>query len=149
MSTSWRTSSWIGAAIGVVAAFVLTWLVREGWQVLLSAVQEGVATIAGPGWLLVALGVVLVAVVVGADFHPLISAVPAAWFLLLFGPSLAGMQMGTPRWYPDWMTSYLLQAISPAAFIVTGVLVAGTIAAYVRRLFASKPAVVEPEEAHP
>lgn len=150
MSISWRTSSWIGAAIGVVAAVVLTWLVREGWQVLLSAVQEGVATIAGPGWLLVALGVVLVAVVVGADFHPLIAAVPAAWFLLLFGPTLAGMEMGTPGWYPDWMTSYSLQAISPAPFIVTGVLVAGTIAAYVRhRLFASEPAAAEPEEAHP
>lgn len=149
MSPSWRTSSWIGAAIGVVAAVVLTWLVREGWQVLLSAVQEGVATIAGPGWLLVALGVVLVLIVVGADCHPLIAAVPAAWFLLLFGPSLTGMQMGTPRWYPDWMTSYALQAISPAAFIVTGVLVAGTVAAYVRqRLFASEPEAVEPEEAH-
>lgn len=150
MSPSWRTSSWIGAAIGVVAAVVLTWLVREGWQVLLSAVQEGVATIAGPGWLLVALGVVLVVIVVGADFHPLIAAVPAAWFLLLFGPSLAGMQMGTPRWYPDWMISYALQAISPAAFIVTGVLVAGTIAAYVRHSpSASEPTTVESEEAHP
>lgn len=148
MSTSWRTSSWIGAAIGVVAAVVLTWLVREGWRALLSAVQEGVATIAGPGWLLLAVGVILVAVVVGAEFHPLIAAVPAAWFLLLFGSFLAGMAMGTPGWYPDWMTSYALQAISPAAFIVTGVLVAGAIAAYVRRLFASEPGAAEPEEAH-
>lgn len=59
------------------------------------------------------------------------------------------MALGTPRWYPDWTTSYLLQAINPAAFIVTGVLVAGTITAYVRRLFASEPAALEPEEAHP
>lgn len=84
MRTAWRTSPWIGAAIGVVAAAVLTWLVREGWQAFLSSGQEGF-NIAGPGWLLLTLGVTLVAIVVASEFHPLISAVPAVWFLLLFG----------------------------------------------------------------
>lgn len=100
---------------------------------------------AGPAWLLFDLGVILVAVVVGAEFHPLISAVPAAWFLLLFGFSLLGMAT-VPGWYPDWMTSTVLLATSPAPFIVAGVLVAATITAYVRRRFASEPEAVEIEE---
>lgn len=146
MRSTWRISPWIGAAIGVVVAAVLTWLVREGWQALLSRVQEGGLAVAGPGWLLLALGVILVAVVVGSEFHPLISAVPAAWFLLLFGFSLVGMTT-LPDWYPDWIASTVMLAISPAPFIVAGVLVAATITAYVRHsLFASKPVAAEMDE---
>ncbi len=59
------------------------------------------------------------------------------------------MAMGTPGWYPEWMISYILQAISPAAYMVTGVLVAGTITAFVRRRLSSPgPADVGAEEAH-
>lgn len=147
MRRQWRTSVWTGAAIGVAAAGVLTWLVRDGWQALMSALGDGVA-LAGPGLLLLGVGAILTAIVVGAQFHPLISAVPAAWFLLLFGPSLALGVAGTPGWYPDWMRSYFLLAVSPAVFIVTGVLVATTIQVYVwRRPFSSQPAAVEAEEA--
>lgn len=142
----WRTSAWSGALIGVVAAGVLTWLVREGVQAFRSGAQSGVTSLAGPGWLLLAVGAVLVLVVGGADFHPLIPAVPAVWFLLLFGPLLVGVA-GLPDWYPEWMRSYFLVTGSAAVFIVTGVLVAATVAAFVRRrLFASEPADVEAEE---
>lgn len=131
MRSRWRTSYWSGAAIGVVAAVVLTWLVREGWQAFVSAGQEGLA-FAKPGWLLVLVGTVLTATVVGAQFHPLIPAVPAVWFLLLFGPGLIGDFRPTD-WYPEWMQTYILVAMSPAVFVVIGVLAAATIAAYVWR----------------
>lgn len=147
IGSHWRTSAWSGAAIGIVAAVVLTWLVLEGVQAFLSAMQRGATTLAGPGWLLLAVGAVLVVVVVGADFHPLIPAVPAVWFLLLFGPLLVGVG-ALPDWYPEWMTSYFLKTGSAAVYIVTGVLVAGTIAALVRRrLVSSEHAAVEDEEA--
>lgn len=145
METPWRISPWIGATIGVVAAGALTWLAREGWQAFVSSGQQGF-DFAGPGWLLLGLGVILLAVVFGSEFHPLISAVPAVWFLLLFGFTLLGMEV-IPDWYPEWMTSYVLVTMSPAVFVVIGVLVGATITAYVRRsLFASEPVAAEMEE---
>lgn len=148
MRSHWRTSPWSGAAIGVVVAAVLTWLVREGVQALRFAttrVDEG--ALASAFWLLLAVGVILAVVVFAAQLHPLIAGVPAAWFLVVFGPVLLGV-LGTPNWYPEWMRSYFLQVGGEAAFVVTGVLVAATITAFFRRrLFSSEPANVDVGEA--
>jgi len=129
---TWRMSTWSGAAIGVAAAAVLTWLLREGVETFFASARlarDG-GTFAGSGWLGFALGAVVAAVVFGAQFHPLISAVPAAWFLILFGPSLFGV-VGAPDWYPDWMRSYVPRLLSVAVFVVTGLLVAVTLKVYV------------------
>lgn len=144
-----RLSAWSGATIGVVVAAALSWFVREAVQALRFAatrtVDEGALT--GAFWMLVAVGVILVAVVFAAQLHPLIAAVPAAWFLVVFGPVLLGV-LGTPNWYPEWVRSYYLQVGGEAAFVVTGVLVAATITAFFRRRpFSSEPASVDVGEA--
>lgn len=146
-----RISPWSGAAIGIFAAAVLTWLLRESAQALRSALRsfdatESAGALAGAFWLLLAFGAILVAIVLAAQFHPLISAVPAAWFLVVFGPVLVGV-LGTPDWYPEWVRSYFLETASEAGPLITGVLVAGTVAAYVRRRRSSpEPADVEAQE---
>lgn len=137
MNSHWRISPWSGAAVGVVAAVALAWLLRESAQALRSALRSvdnavGAGALMGAFWLLLAFGVILVATVLVAKFQPLISAVPAAWFLVVFGPVLVGV-LGTPDWYPDWVRSYFLETASEAGPLITGVLVGGTVAAYVRR----------------
>lgn len=137
MNSHRRISPWSGTAIGILAAAVLAWLLRESSDALRSALRslgltEGAGGLAGAFWLLLAFGGILVAIVLAAQFHPLISAVPAAWFLVVFGPVLVGV-VGTPEWYPEWVRSYFLETASEAGPLITGVLVAGTVAAYVRR----------------
>lgn len=147
-----RISPWSGAAIGVGAAAVLAWLLRASAQALRSALRtldaaESAEALMGAFWLLVAFGAILVAIVLAAQFQPLISAVPAAWFLVVFGPVLVGV-LGTPDWYPDWVRSYFLETASEAGPLITGVLVVGTVAAYVRRgLSSPEPVAAEVEEA--
>ena len=136
MTRRWRISPWIGAAIGVVSAAVLAWLLREGQQALRSALRspsaaESEGALSGAFWLLLAFGVILVVVVLAAQVQPLISAVPAVWFLVVFGPVLLGV-LGTPDWYPEAVRSYFLETAGEAGPLITGVLVAGTVAAYVR-----------------
>jgi hypothetical protein len=151
MNSRWRIPAWSGASIGVVAAALLAWFLREAQQVLRSALRslgpaESEGLVTGAFWLLFAVGAVLVAIVVAARFHPLISAIPAVWFLIVFGPTLLGV-LGTPDWYPDWVHSYFLQTAGEAGPLVTGVLVVGTVAAYVRsRRTSPEPVAVETEE---
>ncbi len=153
MNSHRRISPWNRAAIGVVAAAVLAWLLRASAQALRSALRpadaaESAAALMGAFWLLLAFGAILAAIVLAAQFHPLISAVPAAWFLVVFGPVLVGV-LGTPDWYPGWVRSYFLETASEAGPLITGVLVAGTVAAYVRRRRSSpEPADVEAQESH-
>lgn len=149
MNGRWRTSPWGGAAIGVVAAAVLAWLLARSQQALRFVnFVESPETLVSALWLFLAVGAFLVAIVYAAQFHPLISAVPAAWFLVVFGPVLFGV-LGTPDWYPRWVRSYFRVAGIEAGPLITGVLVAGTVAAYVRRRRSSpEPGPVEVEEAH-
>lgn len=148
MKSRWRLSAWSGAAIGVATAAGLSWFWREGQQALLSSIfaLEGEGSRMAAFWLLFALGAVLVAVVVAAQFHPLISAIPAAWFLIGFGPVLFG-SLSTPAWYPEWLSTYSLERAGEAAPLITGVLVTATVAAYVRRRLPSPdPVDAEAEE---
>jgi hypothetical protein len=152
MNSRWRTAPWSGAAIGFVAAVVLAWLLREGQQALRASSRsvdpaQSEATLVGAFWLLFALGAVLVVVMFAARFHPLIPAVPGAWFFVVFGPALLGV-MGTPDWYPEWLRSYFLQTAGEAGPLVTGVLVTATAAGWVlRRPSTPEPVGTEVEEA--
>lgn len=52
-----------------------------------------------------------------------------------------------PDWYPEWITSYVLLAMSPAVFVVIGVLAAAAVLAYVRGSpFSSESTAVETED---
>lgn len=128
-----RLPSWSGALIGVAAAAALTWLLRQGTQEFLSAVRTADSRgLMASGWLLILGSFILAAVLWSPRFHPLITGVPAAWFLIRFGPTLLGTA-GTPDWYPEWIGRYILQDLNEAAFIVTGLLVAATLGELFRR----------------
>lgn len=118
---------WAGMTAGVVAAAVISLLLRQGTV----AGQEGVQRFdvaefrTGFAVLLIS-GVVVGAVALLARKHPLLAGIPAAWFLILYGP--AAFSGTAPSWFPAWMTEHFLVTASPAAFLATGVFVAATAA---------------------
>lgn len=142
----WTLPSWSGALIGVAAAVALTWLLRQGTQEFLWAVRTADSgRLTASGWLLILGSLILAAVLWSARFHPLITGVPAAWFLIRFAPTLLGAA-GTPGWYPEWIGRYILQDLTEAAFIVTGLLVAATLGELFRRR-RSEASVAQSEQA--
>lgn len=128
----WRLSAWAGGIAGIAAAAALTWLFRWGTQTFISAVRSpDNAELAEAGWLLLLGGVVLMAVLLSAHLHPLITGIPALWFLVRFGPLLLGVG-GVPEWYPQWIGRHVLIDANEAAFVITGLLAAATTEALLR-----------------
>ncbi len=132
-----QVPAWIGALTGVVAAAALTWVLNEGSRALALAVRVQQGSLASAGWLLVAAGILLVAVLWGASLHPLVTGVPAAWFLLRFGPSLVGIYV-FPTWYPTWLQTSVLEGLGDTAFVITGILLTATLLALARRRSTSR-----------
>jgi len=124
----WRLPIWAGGLLGVAAAAVLTWLLREGYQSFRAAIDlADFESLTGAGWLFVLGGVVLAAVLWSARIHPLIAGVPAAWFLVRFAPLLLGVET-VSGWYPEWLSNHVLVDANGVSFLTMTLLSVATCA---------------------
>lgn len=131
--TDRRLPAWAGGLVGIVAGVLLTWLLREGMQTFRFGAQMAeIGAVTRGSWLLILASFVLAAVMWSARLHPLIIGIPAAWFLIRFAPALFGAFV-VPDWYPEWLGNYILPDLNSSAYIVTGLLVAATVDAVLRR----------------
>lgn len=122
-----------GLVLGVLAAAVLSWLSLEGWTAFFQAGREpDDAAFVLPGLILVIGGVVLGAVGFAGRYHPLIPGIPAIWFAIVVGPGLVGLGL-SPSWLPDFMSSFVLRAASPAIYVIFGYLILATGVSLMRR----------------
>lgn len=137
--------AWAGGLVGVAGAALLTWLLREGMHTFRFGIElTEIGSVRAGSWLLVLGSGVLAAVMWAGRLHPLITGIPAAWFLIRFAPALFGA-FGTPGWYPEWLGRYILPDFNSSSYIVTGLLVVATVAAVLR--WRSRPAsVLETEQ---
>lgn len=124
----WRLGGLSALVAGVAGAGMLSILLFEGNQRVAHATQQG----SGGGELVIgsllflACGVIAAGVVMIRHLHPLIPAIPAIWLAFVSAPLIVG-QVSIPSWYPSWLSSFQLQAISPGVLVALGVLVVGTV----------------------
>lgn len=122
-----------GIALGVVSAFVLSWLSEWATRVFVDAAGDGDnISLALAGLLLLTMGVVLGIIGFAGRYHPLVPGVPAIWFVILLGPSLIGLG-GPPSWLPDFVSQLFLRLAGPAVYVMFGYLVLATGVALFRR----------------
>lgn len=122
-----------GAAMGTIAAFVISWLTLVGTRSFLTATRSpDNASFAFAGLLLLVAGLVLGSIGFAGRYHPLIPGLPAAWFAIVLVPSIIGLG-GPPSWFPEFITSFFLRTGSPAVFMVFGYLILATVVSLLRR----------------
>lgn len=118
----WKLPLWGGAAIGILTAAALSWLLYEGtWRF-----TQGFDLLLRPealsgGLILLLVGALLGGLVVVPRLHPLVPGIPAAWFAIVYIPSL--FRWTTPDWYPRWMELLFLRTHSAAPWVILAVLV--------------------------
>ncbi|MFP3880946.1 MAG: hypothetical protein ACLFRT_02700 [Actinomycetota bacterium] len=122
-----------GAVLGTASIFLLSWLTLVGTRAFNNATSSpDNVSLAFAGLLLLVGGLVLGLVGFAGRFHPLIPGLPAIWFGIVFGPSLAGLG-GPPSWFPEFITSFFLRTGSSAVFMIFGYLILATAVSLLRR----------------
>lgn len=122
-----------GAVLGVVTAFLISWLTLSGTRAFRdAATSSDNASLAFAGLLLVVGGVVLGVIGFAGRYHPLIPGLPAIWLAIVLVPSIVGLG-AAPSWYPDFVVDFLLPVASPAVYMVFGYLILATSVSLLRR----------------
>lgn len=122
-----------GAVLGIIAAFVISWLTLSGTRAFLDATRSpDNASLAFAGLLLIVGGLVLGVIGFANRYHPLIPGLPAIWLAVVLLPSIIGLGV-PPSWYPDLVVNFFLRVASPAVYMVFGYLILATSVSLLRR----------------
>lgn len=148
---NWLLSLWAGVVAGVLYAGALSWLLSEGsirFKIGFDLLQDSQAILGVV--LLLFVGVLIGGLVVAPRLHPMASGIPAAWFAIVFGPSV--FQWVPPSWYPGWVDSLFVTSHSPAPWVILGILTVLTVISLTRstrlwsRYHRSTPQRIETEQ---
>lgn len=104
-------AGFIGLAVTVVTFVALKELTRDWWAFASRSSQDRGYAI---GLLVVGAGIAVVAL--AAQYHPLITAVPAGLLFVTYTPLF--FNVSVPAWYPEWFRRDILVSYSPALYLV-------------------------------
>lgn len=111
MRTKWIWPTWAGALGGVVAAVAISFLLRQGTGTLTTGLQRSATGDVRTGiTILLLAGLLVGGSTVLPRLHPLLSGIPAVWFVVVYVPAL--ISGGPVDWYPTWMVNHFLLTAS-------------------------------------
>jgi uncharacterized membrane protein len=133
----YQIGSWAPHAVGGLGggaiALILSWLLQEGTGRFyrgLSGTGKLVDLHIGLLLLLVVGGIVGV-VVASPRLHPLVSAIPAVWLVIAFGPAVVGGMI--PNWYPHWVSGFVLRTLGGLPVVIVGILAVASVRSVILR----------------